>query len=125
MILIGLVLPRLVNVNSFRPKLESEPSAGLGRQVRIGELSLSIFSVPVSADNILIADDAGFSNNPFITAKSFSAGVELKPLIFPRTLHVTGIKLEEPQISLLRGPNGNWNASTKKEIAGCRSCIVS
>ncbi len=111
-ILIGLVLPRLVDVNSFRPKLESELGAALGRDVRIGELSLSIFSGTVSADNILIAEDAKFGKEPFLTAKSFSAGVKLKPLIFSRTLNVTGIALEEPQIRLLRGPNGDWNTST-------------
>ena len=119
-ILIGLVLPRMVNVNSFRPKLESELSAALGREVRIGELSLSILSGTVSADNILIADDAAFGNQPFLTAKSFSAGVKVKPLIFSRTLNVTGIRLEEPQIRLVRGPNGAWNASTIGKGAAAR-----
>jgi AsmA protein len=111
-VLVGLVLPRLINVNNFRPKLETELSTALGRQVKIGELTLSILSGAVSADNISIADDPAFSNSPFITAKSFSAGVNLRPLILSRTLRVTGIKLEEPQITLLRGPNGTWNAST-------------
>ncbi len=111
-ILIGLILPSLVNVNSFRPKLETELSAALGRQVKVGELSLSIFSGSVSADNISIADDPAFSKDVFITAKSFKAGVNIKPLIFSKTLHITGIRLEEPQITLLRGPNGSWNFSS-------------
>ncbi len=32
LIVVGMVLPRLVNVNGFSPKLESELSAVLGRQ---------------------------------------------------------------------------------------------
>ncbi|MGA7413982.1 MAG: AsmA family protein, partial [Bryobacteraceae bacterium] len=108
----GVVLPRLVNVNSFRPKLESELTAALGRQVKVGNLSLSVFSGTVSADNISIADDPAFSKEPFVTAKSFKAGVEIMPLIFSKTLHITGIALDEPQITLLRGPGGTWNFSS-------------
>ncbi len=108
----GLILPRLVNVNSFRPKLEAEMTGALGRPVTVGNLSLSIFSGTVSADNISIADDAAFSKEPFITAKSFKAGVKIMPLIFSKNLHVTGITLAEPQITLLRGANGTWNFSS-------------
>jgi len=108
---IGLVLPRLVNVNRFRPKLESELSAALGRQVKVGNLSLSIFSGTVSADDISVADDPAFSKEPFVTAKSFRAGAGIMPLIFKKTLHITGITLVEPSITLLRGANGIWNFS--------------
>src|SRR5690349_25145091 len=39
-----IALPFLINVNSFRPKIESEASGALGRQVTVGNLSLSILS---------------------------------------------------------------------------------
>jgi AsmA protein len=109
---IGLILPRLKNVDNLRPKLESELTAALGRQVRVDNLSLSIFSGSVSADNISIADDPAFSTEPFVTAKSFRAAVEITPLIFSKALHVTGITLEEPQVLLLRGAGGTWNFSS-------------
>src|SRR5574337_19454 len=83
-----LILPLLINVNACRPKLESELSTALGRQVTVGNLSLSIFSGSVSADNISIADDPAFSKDPFVTAKSLKAGVEVMPLVFSKTLHV-------------------------------------
>jgi AsmA protein len=112
LVVLGLLLPRLVNVNSFRPKLEAELTTALGRQVTVGNLDLSIFSGSVSADNIAIADDPAFSKGPFISAKSFKAGVEVMPLIFSKTLHIQGITLTEPQITLLRGANGTWNFSS-------------
>jgi len=112
LIVIAIALPFLVDVNSFRPKLESELTAALGRQVKVGNLSLSIFSGTVSADNISIADDPAFSKNPFVTAKSLKAGVEVIPLVFSKTLHITGITLDEPQITLLKAANGNWNFSS-------------
>ncbi len=52
------------------------------RQVKMGDLSLSIFSGSVSADNISIADDPAFSKEPFVTAKSLKVGVEVPSLIF-------------------------------------------
>src|SRR5271157_2455743 len=112
LIVIAVALPFLVDVNSFRPKLESELTSALGRQVKVGNLSLSIFSGTVSADNISIADDPSFSKNPFLTAKSLKAGVEVMPLVFSKTLHITGITLDQPQITLLKAANGTWNFSS-------------
>ena len=109
LIVIAIVLPFLVDVNSFRPRLEADLTAALGRQVKVGNLSLSIFSGTVSADNISIADDPAFSKNPFVTAKELKASVEVMPLVFSKTLHVTGITLDEPQITLLQTANGKWN----------------
>jgi len=112
LIVIAVALPFLVDVNSFRPKLEGELTAALGRQVKVGNLGLSIFSGAVSADNISIADDPAFSKDPFVTAKQLKAGVEVIPLVFSKTLHVTGITLDEPQITLLKAANGTWNFSS-------------
>jgi AsmA protein len=93
-----VVLPLLINVNSFRPKIESEATNALGRQVKLGDLSLSILSGTVGIEDISIADDPAFSKSPFITAKSLKVGVELMPLIFSKQLNVTGIVLEEQQM---------------------------
>lgn len=106
-----IALPFLINVNRFRPKVESEASTALGRQVRVGKLSLSILSGNVGAENITIADDPAFSKSPFVTAKSLKVGVELMPLIFSQQLNVTDITLDAPQITLLKGSSGKWNFS--------------
>jgi len=111
-VLLLIALPFLINVNSFRPKIESEASAALGRQVTIGNLSLSLFSGHVEADNIAIADDPAFSKSPFLTAQSLKIGVELMPLIFSRKVMVTEIVLEQPQITLLKAASGTWNFSS-------------
>jgi len=107
-----ILLPLFINVNSFRPKIESEVTNALGRQVKLGDLSLSILSGSVGIENISIADDPAFSNSPFMTAKSLKVGVELMPLIFSKQLTVTGIVLNEPQIILLKAANGTWNFSS-------------
>ena len=52
LLLIVIVLPFLVNVNAFRPRLESELSTALGRDVKVGNLSLSILSGSVAGSTI-------------------------------------------------------------------------
>lgn len=107
-----IALPFTLNVNSFRPKLESELSSALGRQVKVGNLDLSILSGGIAAENISIADDPAFSTDPFIRAKSLKVGVELMPLIFSKTLRITDLTLDEPQVVLLRSTSGTWNFSS-------------
>jgi AsmA protein len=118
LVVIVIALPFLINVSSFRPKIESETSAALGRQVSVGNLNLSLFSGTVEADNIAIADDPAFSKSPFVTAQSLKIGVEMMPLIFSRQIKVTEIVLEKPEISLVKAANGTWNFSG---IRGARS----
>ena len=107
-----IALPFGLNANSFRPKLESELSAALGRPVTLGNLSLSIFAGSVSAQDLAIADDPAFGTNPFVRAKSLKVGVEILPLIFSKSLHVTELTLDHPEITLLRSASGTWNFST-------------
>ena len=111
-VVILIALPLFIDVNSFRPKIESELTNAMGRQVTLGKLSLSILRGRVGVDDVSIADDPAFSKSPFITAKSLEVGVELFPLIFSKQLNMTEIVLDEPQISLLKSANGTWNFSS-------------
>ena len=113
LLVIAIALPFVIDANTFRPKLESELTDALGRQVKVGNLSLSLLSGGVTADNISIADDPRFSKTPFVQAKSLKVGVEMIPLIFSRTLNVTNLTLDQPQISLVKSENGEkWNFSS-------------
>src|SRR5262245_9927127 len=112
LILIVIAIPFFIDANTFRPKLESELTGTLGREVKVGNLSLSLFQGAVSADNISIADDAKFSKSPFVQAKALKVGVEMMPLIFHKTLNVTELTLNQPEISLVKSHDGEkWNFS--------------
>jgi AsmA protein len=112
LIVLVLVVPFLIPVNQFRPTIEEKASAALGRKVELGNLSLSLISGSVSADNITIGDDPKFSTSPFLTAKSLNVGVEIMPLIFSKTLNVTGVTIDTPQVTLLHNAAGVWNYSS-------------
>src|SRR6202030_4593296 len=104
--MIGTAIPFLINVNNFRPQIESNLSTALGRPVKVGNLSLSILSGSVGADQLSIADDPKFSNSPFIQAKALAVGAELMPLILSKKLNVTKIVIDHPEIFLLRDRDG-------------------
>ncbi|MGD1215425.1 MAG: AsmA family protein [Terriglobales bacterium] len=121
LIVVAIALPFLVNVNNFRPQIESNLSSALGRPVKVGNLSLGIFSGSVGADQLSIADDPKFSSEPFIQAKSLQVGVELIPLIFSKQLNVTKIVIDHPEITLLRDRDGVWNFSSLGNQLGNQS----
>lgn len=107
-----VALPFLIDVNRFKPTLESQLSSALGRKVEIGNIQLVILSGGVSVDNVAIADDPAFSRSPFLKAKQLTAGVELIPLIFSKKLNVRSITVTEPEVWLLRSSAGTWNFSS-------------
>lgn len=113
LIVIAIAIPFFIDANTFRPKLEAELTDALGRQVKVGNLSLSLLSGGVSADDISIADDPAFSKSAFVQAKSLKVGVEMIPLIFSKTLNVTELTLKQPEINLVKSENGEkWNFSS-------------
>ena len=112
LIVLLVAVPFLIPVDKFRPTIEEKASEALGRQVQLGNLSLSLISGSLSAENLSIGDDPKFSKNPFLTAKSLKVGVEIMPLIFSKTLNVTGITIVNPEVTLLHNPAGQWNYSS-------------
>jgi len=112
LIVAAVALVFFFDANRFRPTLEARLTEALNRNVKLGNLSLSILSGSVEANDLEIAEDPSFGKVAFLRAKALRIGVELKPLIFSHQLNVTGITIEKPEIILLQTPAGNWNYST-------------
>jgi AsmA protein len=112
LIVIVLAAPFLIPVNQFRPTIEEKASAALGRKVDVGNLSLSLFSGSLAADNLSIADDPKYSKSPFLSAKSIQVGVDLLPLILRKELNIRAVVIDSPEVTLLRSGAGEWNYSS-------------
>jgi AsmA protein len=121
LLLAVLLVPLFINANTFRPTLESQLSDALGRKVTLGNLSFSLFSGSLVADNISIADDPAFSAKPFLQAKSLHIGVEVAPLILHQKLLVTSFVADSPAINLVHNAQGTWNFSSMGRAAGSRT----
>jgi AsmA protein len=107
-----VVIPFFLSPNQFRSTIEEKLSVSLGRPVKVGNMSLSLFSGSLAADDLSIADDPAFSKAPFLTAKSLKVGVEMMPLIFSKVLRVTGVSIEQPEVTLVKNFEGKWNYSS-------------
>jgi len=118
-----VVTPFLIPVDQFRPAIEQRASAALGRRVDVGRLRLSLLSGSLSAETLTVGDDPTFSTSPFITAKSVTIGVELLPLIMSRSLEVTDISIENPEVTLIRNSAGQWNYSSLGSSASASGAL--
>jgi AsmA protein len=110
-ILIVVSLPFLINVDRFRPTLQSALTNALGRQVTLGNLRLDVLTRAVTADDLSVAEDPAFGKPAFLRAKSLHVGVEILPFLFSRKLIVTDLVLDQPEIDLVQSPTGDWNFS--------------
>ncbi|MGB7229439.1 MAG: AsmA family protein [Candidatus Acidiferrales bacterium] len=108
-LLVLIVAPFFINADQFRPQIEATLRQKLGRSVQLGHISVSLLSGSLYADQISIADDPAYGSQPFLSAKSFSVGIDLIPLIFSRDLRVHSIDFNNPQVQLLRSAAGQWN----------------
>ena len=112
LVLIVVSLPFLINVDQFRPTLQSDLSTALGREVTLGNLRLKILSGQVTADDLSVAEDPAFGKPAFLSAKSLHVGVELWPFLISRKLIVKDLTIDQPDIALVQAPNGDWNFSS-------------
>src|SRR6266702_2020919 len=112
LIVILIAIPFFINANQCRGTIETNLTSSLGRTVKVGDLHLSLLTSSVGADDLAIADDPHFSNDPFLTAKSLKVGVELMPLLMSKKVNVSSLTIDKPQVTLLRDQTGRWNFST-------------
>ena len=105
-------LPFLINVEQFKPMLESELSTALNREVKLGHLKLSLLAGEVTTNDLSVAEDQAFGKPAFIRAKSLSVGAEIWPFLMSRKLIVTYLTIDQPEISLVQAPSGDWNFSS-------------
>src|SRR3954470_3845012 len=92
LLVIAVAIPLFIDADKFRPRVEQEASAALGRKVTVGHLSLSILRGAVVADDVKIADDPKFSTQPFLTAKALRIGAEIWPLITSKEMKINSVR---------------------------------
>jgi len=111
---LAIVLLR-VDVEQFRPQIESSLSQTLGRPVQVGKMALSLSRLAFTADDIRIGDDPAFAKEPFVTADRLAVQVALWPLLTQRELQVKQLLLQQPRIRLIQSRKGRWNVESLGE----------
>jgi hypothetical protein len=107
-VLLGLVAPFLP-ANLFRERIRSALESALHRKVEMGSVHFNLFSGPgFSAEDVLIADDAGAGIEPFAHVDSIKARIRFASL-FKGPLVFSKLKLVEPSVNLVKTGAGPWN----------------
>jgi len=119
------LIPLFVNANTFRPGIERQLTIILGRSVKLGDLSLSLFSGSLIAKELRISDDPEFSAAPFLTANGVRIGIWLRPLIVSHQVRIRSFQVESPQIHVIRAANGRWNFSSISPLASYAATGIS
>jgi uncharacterized protein involved in outer membrane biogenesis len=108
-VVVLLVLPLLIDVNRYRDVIESRAEDVLGREVRLGEMRLSLLpSIAVSVDDLAVGALPEEGEGDLLKARRLRVGARLFPLLGGR-LEVTSATIEGPELTLVRGADGSWN----------------
>jgi AsmA protein len=108
-LLLLIAIPFLLNADNYRPRIQTALSDATGRQVTLGHLSFSLFTGSLTADQLSIADDPAFSQQPFVQAQQIHIGIEVGPLLFDKQIKIRGITIDRPKINLIQNQANVWN----------------
>lgn len=116
-----LLIPMLVDVNQYKPRIESMVAEATGRDFEIGgDLKLSLFPwAGVAFTDLRLGNPKGFEEKDFVSVKAFDAQMKLLPLLL-KDVQVKRFVVEGPRIVLVRDKSGrgNWEGLGKPEEGG-------
>lgn len=108
-LLAGVAILLLVDVNAYKPRIESAVSDALGMEFRIlGKARLRLFpSASIVLSNVRLHN----RGTDLATAETLRVGVKLRPLL-DRQIAITELALEKPVIRIEKGSDGKFNYET-------------
>ena len=113
-----LIVPRLVDLEDYRPQIESKVSEATGRPFTLGgDLELSLFPwAGIALSDLRLGAPPRFKEKDLVTIKSFEFQVKLLPLLF-KDIQVKRFVLVGPKIVLEKSKDGkaSWEGLGKVE----------
>jgi AsmA protein len=111
-----LIIPRVVDVQKYKPELEKRIALASGRPFSVSDdLRLSVFPwAGISFSDLQLGNVKGFKEKDFLKVKSFEARIKLLPLLF-KDIQVKKFILNEPRMVLVKNKDGrvNWELPQK------------
>jgi len=102
------VVPALINVDRYRPKVISYLQEKTGKQVEIGRLALTFFPVSIHIDDFGVKNPPIFPAGYIVKVKRIDATLSVGALLH-RQVVIKSLSLEEPVLNLTSDPDGPWN----------------
>jgi uncharacterized protein involved in outer membrane biogenesis len=109
---VAAMLPRLLDVNRYHDRIQTELQTRLGRQVQLGQMSLGLLPPTFKVQNAVIGEDPKYSSGmAFAQTAELDIELKLQPLLH-RDVQVASLRMVRPQVELIRGTDGDWNFSS-------------
>ena len=111
-----LIIPRVVDVQKYKPELEKKIAEASGRPFSVSDdLRFSLFPwIGLSFSDLHLGNIKGFKEKDFVNVKSFEVRIKLLPLL-SKDIQVKKFILNEPRIVLVKNKDGrvNWELPKK------------
>jgi len=126
LVLLGVLLvPRLVDVNRYRPQVAALLESKTGKPARIGRLQLTLFPhLAIQVDDFALGNPKGFPSGDFFKAHRIYALLQSGPL-WHRKIVVQSLIVEDPVIHLISNTAGHWNFENPPAPAGSKATAPS
>jgi len=113
-----LIIPRVVDVQKYKPELEKKIAEVSGRPFSVSDdLRLSVFPwAGISFSDLQLGNVKGFEEKDFLKVKSFEVRIKLLPLL-SKDIQVKKFILNEPRIILVKNKDGRVNWELPKKTA--------
>jgi uncharacterized protein involved in outer membrane biogenesis len=106
---LAVIVPRLADIDRYRPEVVAQIERSSGRQASIGRLDLRILpTLGVRADDIVIGNPPGFPAGHFLEIRHAYARIDAVALL-RRQVVIRALQLESPKLSLVSDASGRWN----------------
>jgi len=111
-----LIIPRVVDVQKYKPELEKKIAEASGRPFSVSDdIRLSVFPwAGISLSDLHLGNVKGFEEKDFVRIKSFEVRIKLLPLL-SKDIQVKKFILNEPRMVLVKNKDGrvNWELPQK------------
>lgn len=105
----AIIVPRLLQVDRYRPYIVSLIEQKTGWQVSIGRLGLTVLpTLTVQVDNFAIANPSGFPSGDWLRVSRINARLDAGAL-WHHQIVIRSLDLSSPDLSLISGAGGRWN----------------
>jgi len=102
------VVPPLINVDRYRPRVISYLQQKTGKQVEMGRLALTFFPVAIHIDHFGVKNPPIFPSGYVVQVARIDAELSVGALLH-RQVVVKSLVLEDPVLNLTSDPDGPWN----------------
>jgi uncharacterized protein involved in outer membrane biogenesis len=102
------VVPALIDLDRYRPRVVSYLQEKTGKQVEIGQLALTFFPVSIHVYDFGVKNPPQFPPGYIVKVPRIDATLNARALLH-REIVIESLVLEEPVINLTSDPDGPWN----------------